>query len=72
VVILDKGLHPLDERYVDEYALRDQAGAGVQGVQVTLRCPLCLGVLVQTHRQRRAPVRLGLGPLSAGDLELSA
>lgn len=53
MVILDKGLHPLDERYVDEYALRDQAGAGVQGVQVTLRCPLCLGVLVQTHRQRR-------------------
>jgi hypothetical protein len=53
VVILDKGLHPLDERYVDEYALRDEVSAGVQGVAVSLRCPLCLGVLVQTHRQRR-------------------
>jgi hypothetical protein len=53
VVILDKGLHPLDERYVGEYALRDELRAGAPGVSGSLRCPLCLGPLVQTHRQRR-------------------
>lgn len=53
MLILEKGLHPLDERYVGEYALRDEVSARVQGVPASLRCPLCLGVLVQTHRQRR-------------------
>jgi|SRR5471032_1123810 len=51
-VSLVKGLHPLDERYIGAYAWRGESAAAVQEAS-PLRCPLCLGVLVSTHRQRR-------------------
>jgi hypothetical protein len=49
---MDNALHPLDERYIDAYAIRETTGTAAQGVS-RLRCPFCLGELFLTHRQRR-------------------
>ncbi|QYD72842.1 hypothetical protein KZJ38_24450 [Paraburkholderia edwinii] len=49
---VDNELHPLDERYIEAYGLRE-GGAIDDADGGTLRCPLCAGVLVPTHHQRR-------------------
>lgn len=54
---MDKGWHPLDERYVEAYGAdaRTHAGEPVAAQPVASikpRCPLCLAELVFTHRRR--------------------
>lgn len=51
IVDPDKGLHPLDERYIEAFAFRGDLDVAGYGTPL-LRCPLCLGELVPTHRQR--------------------
>lgn len=47
---MDKGLHPLDERYLDAYGLPERASDGEAAAAV--RCPLCLRTLVPTGHSR--------------------
>ncbi|WP_323120590.1 hypothetical protein [Burkholderia alba] len=44
-------LHPLDERYVEAYAVG--SGIAPNGLPASPCCPLCLGELVPTPHQRR-------------------
>lgn len=53
MVIVDQGLHPLDERYIAAYALRGEPDASGHDGAGQFLCPLCLGELVLTHRRRR-------------------
>ncbi|CAB3643388.1 hypothetical protein LMG24238_00491 [Paraburkholderia sediminicola] len=49
---MDKGWHPLDERYVEAYGAYARTQAGDGAVSANPRCPLCLAELVFTHRRR--------------------
>jgi hypothetical protein len=49
---VDNEPHPLDERYIEAYGLRESAG-GDSDAAMVLRCPLCAGELAPTHHQRR-------------------
>ncbi|MFC0693343.1 hypothetical protein [Paraburkholderia humisilvae] len=49
---MDNELHPLDERYIEAYGIREGNGSDDPGTG-TVRCPLCGGELLPTHHQRR-------------------
>ncbi|RKF46587.1 hypothetical protein [Paraburkholderia fungorum] len=49
---MDKGWHPLDERYVEAYGAHARTLAEEAASAPHPRCPLCLAELVFTHRRR--------------------
>lgn len=49
---MDKGWHPLDERYVEAYGAHARTQVVEAASAPRPRCPLCLAELVFTHRRR--------------------
>lgn len=52
MVTVDKGLHPLDERYLDAYAAPGAPAGGAEPGGSPPQCPLCFRALAPTGRSR--------------------